>query len=274
VNKIILSALAAVSFLGLSSFDKKRVIEKSKALFSNYEIFGGRHAATQHIDNKLVDEVYYIISGHGGPDPGANTVVNGKHISEDEYAYDVSLRLAKNLISHGSKVYMIVRDENDGIRDDEYLEMDRDEVVWGGEAIPVNQAQRLKQRTNIINNLYRENLAKGYTKQRVIETHVDSRHTDNKVDIFFYYNQNKKESQELASAMYETIKEKYDNKQKGRGYNGVVNSRNLWTIKESKPPVVYIELGNITNEYDRRRLLQPDNRQAIANWFTQGLLNY
>ena len=74
--------------------------------------------------------------------------------------------------------------------------------------------------------------------------------------------------------MYEAIKLKYDDKQKGRGYLGKVSSRDLWTIKQSEPQVVYIELGNITNEFDRKRLLKADNRQAIANWFALGLLNH
>jgi N-acetylmuramoyl-L-alanine amidase len=36
---------------------------------------------------------------------------------------------------------------------------------------------------------------------------------------------------------------------------------------------VYIELGNITNEFDQRRLLIVNNRQAIANWLTQGIIS-
>ncbi len=244
----------------------------SPLAFVKNDIFGIEHAETQIVDHALKNHVYYIVSGHGGPDPGANTVLNGVRISEDEYAYDVSLRLAKNLIAHDAKVYMIVRDENDGIRDEELLEMDTDEVVWGGVEIPLNQSERLRQRTNIINELFEENASKGYEIQRVIETHVDSRYTGHKVDIFFYYNDKKEESKALAHTMYNTIKCKYEAKQKGRGYNGEVKARDLWTITQSKPPVVFIELGNISNDFDRKRLLIADNRQAIANWFTEGLI--
>lgn len=264
----------SLGFFGLSSFDDKNPKSKGVIRINNYAIFGEDNAATPLLDNDLIDHVYYIVSGHGGPDPGANTVVNGKRVSEDEYAYDISLRLAKNLLMHGAKVYMIVRDENDGIRDEEYLQTDTDEVVWGGDKMPLNQGLRLKQRTKIINELYSENLAKGYDIQRVIETHVDSRYTDHKVDIFFYFNDKKPESKLLAQGMYDTIKQKYDAKQKGRGYTGEVKARDLWMIRESKPPIVFIELGNITNEFDRKRLLIPDNRQAIANWFAQGLMNH
>lgn len=245
---------------------------KSPLVVVKNDIFGLEHAETQIVDHALRNHVYYIVSGHGGPDPGANTVLNGVRISEDEYAYDVSLRLAKNLIAHDAKVYMIVRDENDGIRDEDLLEMDTDEVVWGGNEIPLNQGERLRQRTNIINELFDENTKKGFEIQRVIETHVDSRYTDHKVDIFFYFNDKKEESKALAQTMYNTIKNKYEQKQKGRGYSGEVRARDLWTITQSKPPVVFIELGNITNDFDRKRLLLADNRQAIANWFTEGIL--
>lgn len=273
MKKRFLLLASAVLVAGLSSFKDKNPSAKGAPKVMNFQIFGDNHALTPILDNDLAEHVYYIVSGHGGPDPGANTKVNGKMVAEDEYAYDVSLRLARNLLMHGAKVYMIVRDENDGIRDHEYLETDTDEVVWGGGKIPLSQSARLRQRTQIINDLYAENARKGYEIQRVIETHVDSRYTDHKVDIFFYFNDRNFESKALAQGMYDTIKQKYNAKQKGRGYTGEVKARDLWMIKESKPPIVFIELGNITNEFDRKRLLLPDNRQAIANWFAQGLMN-
>jgi N-acetylmuramoyl-L-alanine amidase len=274
MKHFLLSLSAFIAFLAFSSFKDKNPNAKGAPKVVNFTIFGDEHANTPIIDNDMSHHVYYIVSGHGGPDPGANITVNGKMVAEDEYAYDVSLRLAKNLLMHGAKVYMIVRDENDGIRDQEYLETDIDEVVWGGQKIPLGQSARLKQRTKIINDLYTENAAKGYETQRVIETHVDSRITNHKVDIFFYYNDRKPESKQLAEGMYDTIKQKYNAKQKGRGYTGEVKARDLWMIKESKPPIVFIELGNITNEFDRKRLLLADNRQAIANWFAQGLMHH
>jgi N-acetylmuramoyl-L-alanine amidase len=260
-------ALAILCF----SFVERKPSESKPVKVVNYSIFGSKYAVTPIIDSKLANHVYYVVSGHGGPDPGAVCKTDKKCISEDEYAYDISLRLARNLISHGAKVYMIVRDENDGIRDDEYLEMDNDETVWMDQKIPGGQIARLRQRTTIINKLYEENAQKGYQVQRVIETHVDSRYVDHKVDIFFYYNDSKPESQQLAHKMYDTIRDKYDSAQKGRGYSGEVKSRELWMIQASKPPVVFIELGNITNEFDRKRLLLPNNRQAIANWFAAGI---
>lgn len=240
--------------------------------FVNYKIFGKKYAKTPIYNSKLKGHAYYIVSGHGGPDPGAMTKKGKVWISEDEYAYDVSLRLARNLIGHGATVYMITRDENDGIRDEAILAMDKDETVWGGKSMPLNQKSRLNQRTSIINKLYDTNKKKGYKTQRVIVTHVDSRYANRKVDIFFYHNQHSNEGKTLTHTMFNTIKSKYNTHQKDRGYDGVVSSRDLWMLRETKPTTVYIELGNIQNAFDQKRLLIPDNRQAIANWLALGVL--
>ena len=237
-----------------------------------FPIFGKDYENTPIYTEKLKGQVYYLISGHGGPDPGAIGKKDGHILCEDEYAYDVTLRLARNLLQHSATVYVITRDE-DGIRDQEYLESDKDETVWYNQSIPLNHVRRLKQRSSKINELYEKHRKEGATIQRVIEVHIDSRYVDQKVDIFFYYYPGSNTGKELALEMYRRIKDEYDEHQANRGYKGVVKSRDLHTLRETIPPVVYIELGNITNEFDQKRLLIVNNRQAIANWLTLGVIS-
>ena len=45
---------------------------------------------------ELAGACFYLVSGHGGPDPGAVSKVGGVTLHEDEYAYDITLRLARN----------------------------------------------------------------------------------------------------------------------------------------------------------------------------------
>ena len=71
----------------------------SKKTTRDYPIFGAKYRAVELKDNSLKGQVYYIVSGHGGPDPGCNIRLNNHFLAEDEYAYDVSLRLARNLIA-------------------------------------------------------------------------------------------------------------------------------------------------------------------------------
>ncbi len=236
-------------------------------------LFGKNYEQVEILSNKLKGQVYYIVSGHGGPDPGAMVKnVEGKyHISEDEYAYDVALRLARKLIQHGALVHVIVQDPNDGIRDDMWLRMDKDETCMG-KRIPRNQRRRLKQRTDIINHLYRQHKRRGIHHHKVIAIHVDSRSVNKNQDVFFYYYGPSKTGKQMAYNLYHTFKRKYEIHQKGRGYHGYVIDRPLYLLKNTLPPAVYVELANIRNPRDRVRLVKPSNREALAQWLFEGLI--
>ena len=38
------------------------------------------------------------------------------------------------------------------------------------------------------------------------------------------------------------------------------------------PPTVFAEFGNIQHSRDQERILDPNNRQALANWMCVGIL--
>ncbi len=234
-----------------------------------YPIFGEDFVHVDTVSNRLDDAVYYLISGHGGPDPGAVEKYNGKLIAEDEYAYDVTLRLARELISHGAEVHIIVQDENDGIRDARLLELDTDETV-DSETIPLGQLARLKQRTEAVNKLYQTNRGK---YQRLLVTHVDSRSKGTNIDVFFYHHEKSKNGKKLAESIHQTFMRKYKKFQPYRLYNGSFSDRSsLYVVKNTLPAVAYIEIGNIRSKKDQRRILNPDNRQALAKWISEGIL--
>lgn len=237
-----------------------------------YPVFGKKYQKTPLIDKRLKNKVFYLISGHGGPDVGAQGKRAGNTLCEDEYAYDVTLRLLRLLLSHGATAYMIVRDPNDGIRDETYLKCDKDEVVWEEKTIPYDQKERLLQRTDFINEVTKKHLRAGVTDQTVIEIHVDSRSHDKKTDVYFYFRPNSDPSKAVALNLQQTFKQKYMRLRGQRGYDGTVSSRNLLTLKETiADKAVYIELANIKNDWDQQRLVIKSNRQAVANWLYQGL---
>ena len=239
-----------------------------------FPIFGKTYEKTPLVDRKLKGRAYYIVSGHGGPDGGAEGKRAGHTLCEDEYAYDVALRLLRLLISHGATAYMIVRDPNDGIRDEEYLRCDKDETVWGDRKIPRPQKERLQQRTDLINNLT-ERLAKaGITHQTLIEIHVDSRSHNTKTDAFFYYRPESASSRTLALQFHKMFTQKYMRTRGQGGYTGTVTERSLFMLNRTVTPrAVYIELANIRNDWDQQRLVLKNNRQAVANWLSQVLLS-
>lgn len=243
-----------------------------KTLRGNYAIFGKEHANVYVESNALAGRVYYIVGGHGGPDPGAVGTYYRQSLCEDEYAYDVALRLSHHLLAHGATVYIILRDPDDGIRSGEILPCDKDETCWLDQEIPINQSARLFQRSDAINELYQKNLQQGVRSQYAIEIHVDAATQSQRVDMFFYHQARNADSERMARIMRETIKAKYDEYRQGRGYEGTVSARDLHMLREVLPPTVYIELGNIRNREDQARLVIEGNRQLIANWLTEGIL--
>lgn len=220
--------------------------------------------------NSLKGAVYYLESGHGGPDPGAMGIYLQQTLCEDEYAYDVILRLGRKLIENGATVYFITRDKNDGIRQGTFLPCDTDEICYPDSEIPLDQVKRLKQRTDAVNNLYLKNKI---SFQRFISIHVDARSRDQNIDVFFYHDKRSKKGAKAANILKNTFNAKYEKHQPGRGYRGTVSDRNLYVVANSLPVSVYIELGNINHRLDQQRIIDADNRQALANWLAEGLMN-
>ena len=105
----------------------------------------------------LKGAIFYLIAGHGGPDPGATSYVDGVMISEDEYAYDITLRLARCIEEQSGKVYMIIDDPDDGIRDGRILKIDYDEYCYPGVEISRDHTTRLVERAEAVNRLYYAN---------------------------------------------------------------------------------------------------------------------
>ncbi|MEM6803437.1 MAG: N-acetylmuramoyl-L-alanine amidase [Bacteroidota bacterium] len=247
-------------------------LEKKNPLRGTYPIFGKEYAKVPLYSTKLRGRVYYVVSGHGGPDPGAVGDFYSKKLCEDEYAYDISLRLAWNLLAHGATVYIIIRDEDDGIRSGEILPCDKDERCWVDKKIPESQKLRLTQRSDAINALYKKNKKQGVRFQRVVVLHVDSNSKSKKTDTYFYHKIDDKKSKKLAIGLQETMRRKYDEYRKDRGYTGTVSSRDLHMLRETEPTSVFIELGNIRNRSDQGRFVIEGNRELLASWLFEGLL--
>ncbi|MGI6046523.1 MAG: N-acetylmuramoyl-L-alanine amidase family protein [Petrimonas sp.] len=233
------------------------------------KIFGNKYKDFAIVSDNLKDACFYIISGHGGPDPGATTRVNGHELHEDEYNYDFSLRLARNLMMQGAAVYMVIQDEYDGIRDERYLANNNGETCWG-EPIPKSQIDRLKQRVEKVNDLYAGDKDK-FKYVFAVEVHIDSRNPKKQIDLFLYYADNP-QSRLTSYTLRDEVLKQYKKHQPNRGFSGNVSYRNLYILRELNPPAIMVEVGNFQNTRDRLRILDPNNRQAIANWMTNAFV--
>ena len=236
---------------------------------NNYEPLFGKQLAQYKVEsNELKGTCFYLVSGHGGPDPGAIGRIGNVELHEDEYAYDIILRLARNLLTKGAKVHIIIQDAKDGIRNDRYLSNSKRETCMGS-PIPFNQVRRLQQRCDKINSLFTKDRE---LYKRAIFVHVDSRSKSHQTDVFFYHSEKSSESKHLAKTMKSTFTHKYKKHQPGRGFSGTVDGRDLYVLRNTTPPSVFVELGNIQNTFDQQRIILSDNRQALANWLCEGFI--
>ena len=192
----------------LHSNKEPQLLLTSNSKMLEMEIFGKENARFPLLSEKLKHKVYYLVAGHGGPDPGAMSRYKNRDICEDEYSYDVTLRLAKLLIQHGASVEIIVQDPKDGIRSQKYLPCDRDEVTLDGRPLPLNQLKRLQQRSDVINKIYvdyRKNHSH-FKEHTAVMIHVDSRNKSKRQDVYFYHLPDSKKGRDRANSLYQTFK--------------------------------------------------------------------
>ena len=232
-------------------------------------LFGKEREHFPQESKEMKGTSFYLVSGHGGPDPGAIGKYGDNKLHEDEYAYDITLRLAKKLMENGAKVHLVICDKDDGIRDNQILRYDNDETC-GAKTIPLDRNKRLKQRTQKVNRLYKQD-AEAYRRCLII--HLDSRSKRKQIDVFFYHHKKSKSGKKTALELCRVFDEKYAQHQPSRGFSGTVSERNLYLLRNTAPVSVFVELGNIQNYRDQQRFVKSDNRQALANWLYDGLKN-
>lgn len=230
-------------------------------------LFGKKLADYSPVTSELKGACFYLVSGHGGPDPGAIGKIGNHELHEDEYAYDIILRVARNLMQRGAKVHIIIQDKKDGIRDGMYLNNSKRETCMGA-PIPLNQVSRLKQRCDKINALMKKD-KEAY--KRALFIHIDSRGKGKQMDVFFYH-AGSKQGKRLANTVKKTFQRKYARHQPGRGFKGTVSQRNLYVLRNANPVSLFIEIGNIQNKYDQQRIILSNNRQALANWISEAFV--
>lgn len=259
--------MALFSFVVLLLFPITVASQKTNRRIYKEPLFGSQLAAYEVGSQELRGASFYLVCGHGGPDPGAIGTYNGHKLHEDEYAYDIVLRLGRELLMRGATVHIIIRDSKDGIRDGQILAPSKRETCMG-EAIPLNQVERLKQRCLHVDKLAKQDKS---SYKRAVFVHVDSRGTGQQTDVYFYHAPNSVKGKRLANSLRTTFANKYSKHQPNRGFKGTVSERNLYVLRNTQVVAAFLELGNIRNPRDQKRLVIPSNRQALARWVADGI---
>ncbi|SHK63530.1 N-acetylmuramoyl-L-alanine amidase family protein [Tepidibacter formicigenes] len=189
-----------------------------------------------------------IDPGHGGIDPGTSY----NKLLEKDINLDVSLRIKKVLENKITNVIM-TREGDVSLENKSTLNSSR-------------YKKDLHARKNIID----KNKADLF-----ISIHTNSNPdyiADRGVMIFYYKNSSK--SKYLAKKLAKSIDENVYKKFLKSNIKTRVLPQNFYVLRETTSPGVLIEIGFITNSYDRKLLKSKEYKKQIAMAIRNGILDY
>jgi len=217
--------------------------------------------------------------GHGGLDPGAivaSSDGNGNtvYVVEDEYAYDISLRVYRDLIRHGAEVHLTVISPNQTIRTTRDASItfvnEKNEVYnssslnseESGSVWPVGSAWGLDERKKIA-----ARFLKGKSRSHTIyvSIHADNNPGDGKgTGILYHPNEEGKSSEELARHLMSCM-----------GAGSHVRSQEL-RVLDGNPAgaAVLIEVRNLAYKSNAWAIRNEELRQDDADRIVKGIVNY
>ncbi|MEK7600807.1 MAG: N-acetylmuramoyl-L-alanine amidase [Patescibacteria group bacterium] len=206
--------------------------------------------------------------GHGGSDPGASGMFSGQRVVEDEYVYDVALRVQRIIKSMGGVAVLTIQDKKTGERSLPAQEVfpDEGEEVYTARTTVVRAGTwGLNQRLVFGNSWYRK-----YPKHHRawISIHFDVVGRKKEIEGVRIIKGGSKSNQ-LAETLWGSFAERKwlrehapvvqnGDRQYGLRSLHILNGGNKFQEK------VLIELGNFNNTADVWRVRNPVTREAYA----------
>ncbi len=219
--------------------------------------------------------VVVLDSGHGGMDPGASGIHDGQRVVEDEYVYDVTLRVRRMIRAKGGLVVMTTTDRT-GERNWETFRVFPDEqterFVWDGSIVRAGTVG-LTKRLRLGNQTSRRYPSH---RQAWISIHFDvrGRGEDDGVRII---------TPDTELRLAKSLESSFGNAKRLRDDDPIVESgdrshgiRRLFVLsgRNQIKEKVLIELGNFKNRDDLWRIRNPVVREAFARAIVQALEKY
>ncbi|MDA0748065.1 MAG: N-acetylmuramoyl-L-alanine amidase [bacterium] len=223
-----------------------------------------------------------IDPGHGGIDPGA-IVANSDGLSrsvyvvEDEYVYDISLRVYERLRLYGAEVVLTVVSPNHLIRENikasvtfvhEQNEVYNNEAYNRKNASSVRpQSANLSQRVHIANRFFKGG-RKG--KTLFVSIHADNSPGRPKGPLSIYLKRRGKvdrDSKKFAQVMQKALD--------SPDLPAQLQGRSLWVLRNNQAQAeILVETHNVHDKNDAYRIRFHKNRKEAAERIVQGILDY
>lgn len=222
------------------------VLVSKKKLFLSFFIFVimitlGKLAVeeVETTSTGLVSQPIIVIDpGHGGVDSGAIF----EDILEKDITLDTSLHI-KKLLQEKNVSFALTRESD---------------VDLGGELTKGRHKRDLLARRDVID---RGKIA--------VSIHVNTIDDIQEEGAVVLYAQGSKEGEKLAACILAEL-----GKVQKLNYSQPIPRSNLFLLRTSKPPMVLVELGFISNKEDRLKLMDADFRKKCAQAIVSGIENY
>ena len=195
----------------------------------------------------LNNKTIVLDPGHGGIDGGTSF----GDILEKDINLKIGLKLKEELTKRGATVLM-TREVDDSLDD----HMDN-----GGS----RHREDLNARVKVAN----EN-----NTDIFISIHVNHTKNDKKIGPIVFYDEESKESQELAYIMQENLNKLSTYDKLGVKTKHGVTTGNFYTLRNITSPGVIVEMGFISNEIDRELLLQDKHQNEMIDLIARSVISY
>lgn len=186
-------------------------------------------------ERPLLGKVIYLDPGHGGRDPGTNY----QNIKESDINLDICLILREKLELAGATVYMT--------REGDY---DLSSI-----------STNTKKRSDLTNRISAINSSNA---DMYISIHLNATTSSKWRGAQVFYDDINNQNIKIADELTKSLETK-------REYQEI---KNMYLNRSIKVPGVLIELGFLSNYYDRELLLKQEYQEEIADKIVKGIVNY
>ena len=187
------------------------------------------------VEKPLVGKVIYLDPGHGGLDPGATY----KDIKESDINLSICLNLREKLEYAGATVYLTREGDYD---------------------LSSIKAKR-REKSDFDNRIKLINDSKA---DMYISIHLNSTNSQTWSGMQIFYDDNNKDNKKIADFFTNDLKLERKTQK----------ISNMYLNKNIKVPGILIEVGFLSNHYDRQRLISEEYQDEIANQIVKGVINY
>ncbi len=203
------------------------------------------------INNKIIrplNNITIVIDpGHGGIDGGtSHGEILEKHIN-----LTVGLKLKEVLIKRGANVIM-TREADISL--DDQIDNSRS-----------RHREDLEARVKTAN----ENEVDIF-----ISIHVNHTKNEKKIGPIVFYDENSEESKRLATYIQDNLNKLSTYKKLDINIKHTPTTGNFFTLRNIKSPGVIVEMGFISNEVDRKLLLQDEHQEEMIDRIARSIIDY